>query len=82
MSDSETQSDYKIIETQINLMEDMLDNYIEKGLGITSLKDALNIVLKLAESTMPDLSKAITDDPKCFKTSNAITKVKNFIQQL
>jgi hypothetical protein len=82
MSDSETQSDYKIIETQINLMEDMLDNYIEKGLGATSLKDALNIVLKLAEGTMPDLSKAITDDPKCLKTSDAITKVKNFIEQL
>jgi len=82
MSDSETQSDYKIIETQINLMEDMLDNYIEKGLGIVSLKEALNIVLELAEGTMPDLSKAMTDDPRCFKTANAITKVKNFIQQL
>ena len=82
MSDSETQADYKVIETQINLLEDMLDNYIEKGLGVTSLKDALNIVLRLAESNMPDLSKAMTNDPKCFKTINAITKVKEFIKQL
>jgi len=31
MSDSETQSDYKIIKTKIDLMEDMLDNHIKNN---------------------------------------------------
>ena len=94
MSDSETQSDYKIIETKIDFMEKMLDDYIKNNGYPTikqiqaqdpkamTLRQALNIVLKLAEGTMPDVSKAITDDPRCFKTINAITKVKNFTQQL
>ena len=40
-----------------------------------SLRQALNIVLELVENTTDD-------EPKCVTRSNAITKVKNFIQQL
>ena len=87
MNDSETQSEYKIIETKLNEMERVLDNYIEKtsyptikqiqaqNIKSMSLRQALNIVLELVENT-------INDEPKCVTRSNAITKVKNFIQQL
>jgi hypothetical protein len=78
MSDSETQSDYKIIETQINLMEDMLDSYIENNSHPT-LKEALTLVLEMAEKGRENYSP---DSLYRSKYDSAIAKVKHFNKQL
>ena len=89
MSNSETQSDYKIIETKINLMENMLDNYIENNSQSTteqtqsqnemSLAEAVELVLDMAEHSRENYS---SDSHYRSKHDTAIAKVKHFNKQL
>ena len=97
MSDSETQADFKVIETKIDFMEEMLDNYTKnnyptlkqiqaqdpKGM---SLNKALNIVLELAEDNSLNISDCKQNKPDLLSNArlqySAIAKVKEFIQQL
>ena len=74
MSDSETESDFQIIETQINLMGNMLDNHIKNNKQVEdqmSLKEALNKVIEMAQ-----LNK------KSYEDDVAISKAEDFISQL
>lgn len=89
MSDSETQSDYKIIETKINLMEDMLDNHIKNNgyptsektqeQNTMSLNKALELVLEMAENGRVNYTP---DSLYKSKYDTAIAKVKHFNKQL
>jgi|TARA_R110000824_G_scaffold360983_2_gene548743 hypothetical protein len=89
MSNSETQSDYKIIETKINLMEDMLDGYIENNSNLTAkemtekntmpLNKALELVLEMAENGRVDYRPDLYYKSKY---DTAIAKVKHFNKQL
>jgi hypothetical protein len=93
MSDSETQSDYKIIETKINLMESMLDSYIENNsyptikqiqaqhpTGIMSLRKALNILVRETEKQLPETIDNPTKEIK--ELIDAIAKVKKYVEYL
>lgn len=89
MSDSETQSDYKIIKTKIDLMEDMLDNHIKNNgyptleetqkQNTMSLSQALELVLEMAENGRKNYSP---DSLYRSKYDTAIAKVKHFNKQL
>ena len=89
MSDSETQSDYKIIESKIDFMEKILDNYIENNgyptskqiqeQNTMSLNQALELVLEMAEKGRENYSP---DSLYRSKYDSAIAKVKHFHKQL
>jgi len=89
MSDSETQSDYKIIETKIDFMEKMLDDYIKNNgyptikqiqeQNTMSLNKALELVLEMAENGRVNYTP---DSLYKSKYDTAIAKVKHFNKQL
>ena len=89
MSDSETESDYKIIETKIDFMEKMLDNHIKNNgyptleeiqkRNTMSLSQALELVLEMAENGRENYTP---DSLYRSKYDTAIAKVKHFNKQL
>ena len=73
-------SNNKKVELPVEVFAELIQPLVEAE--TMSLKEALDYVLEYAESTLPDTTESMTNDVKCLKTMNAITKVKAFSDHL